>query len=54
MLDTGIVNVPLTHSSELLGGVPLRPPEADVRTNTMPAATMTQVAMTMALRFILK
>jgi hypothetical protein len=50
MLDAGIVNVKV-HA--LLGGVPLRPPEADARTNTMPATTMRQVAMMMALRFIL-
>jgi hypothetical protein len=49
MLDAGMVNVKL-HS--LLGGVPL-PPEADARTNPMPATTMAQVAMMMALRFIL-
>src|ERR1043166_9435514 len=50
MLDAGIVNVKL-HA--LLGGAPLRPPEADARTNTMPATMMTEVAMMTALRFIL-
>jgi hypothetical protein len=50
MLDAGIANVKV-HA--VLGGASLRPPEADARTNTMLAATMTEVAMTMALRFIL-
>jgi len=50
MLDAGIVNVKV-HA--LLGGVSLRSPEADAKTNTMPATTMTQVATMMALRFML-
>jgi hypothetical protein len=50
MLDAGIANVKV-HA--FLGGASLRLPEADARTNTMPAATMTEVAMTMTLRFIL-
>ena len=46
-----MVNVKL-HA--LLDGGALRPPEADARTNTTPATTMAEVAMIMALRFILK
>ena len=50
VLDAGIVNVTV---QALLGVVPLPPPEADARTKTIPATTITQAAMTMALRFIL-
>ena len=54
ILDAGMVNVKF-HA--LLGGAPLRPPGADPRKTTMPetmpATTMTEVAMMTALRFIL-
>ena len=50
VLDAGIVNLTL-HA--LLGVVALPPPEADARTNTIPATRITQAEMMMALRFIL-
>ncbi len=50
VLDAGILNLTV-HA--LLRAVSLLSPEADARTNTMPATTMTEVAMMMAVRFIL-
>jgi hypothetical protein len=49
-LDAAIETVKL---NVFLGGSPLRPPDEDTMTNTLPATKTTEEAMMMALRFML-